>query len=207
MIEAVFLSRKHSYLFQNKIGGIGAPRRHVDFWFTEHKEQISRTAFWGETSAEKFNREWSSEKEVQLLCDPHWRAREPIYSGLNFSRILLRQKQGRVSPFMFPKAPIFGIRRGLFQRLRPHQCRLEIKVAGQGIVIAGKHSVHTIHRTPLTHPEDRHAFYGPRLSFANQPGAFEGSGHRSANGDHPPSAGAGLLPCLHGFAWYSVEFR
>jgi transposase InsO family protein len=67
MIEAVFRSLKHNYLFQHEIVDLPALRRHVNFWFREHNEKIPHTAIKGETPAERFNREWSNEKEIRIL--------------------------------------------------------------------------------------------------------------------------------------------
>ena len=67
MIEAVFRSIKHNYLFDQEIKNHKSLKKHVDFWFGEHNERIPHTAFNGETPAEKFNHTWGAEEEIRIL--------------------------------------------------------------------------------------------------------------------------------------------
>ncbi len=54
MVETLFRSLKHNYLFHQEIRSLLSLRKHVDFWFTEHNEKIPHTAFSGETPRERF---------------------------------------------------------------------------------------------------------------------------------------------------------
>jgi putative transposase len=67
MIEAVFRSIKHNYLFDQEIKNHKSLKKHVDFWFGEHNERIPHTAFKGETPAEKFYQTWDQEQEIRIL--------------------------------------------------------------------------------------------------------------------------------------------
>lgn len=55
MIEAVFRSMKHNYLFSQNIRNFKTLVKHVNFWFKEHNDVMPHTAFNGETPDELFN--------------------------------------------------------------------------------------------------------------------------------------------------------
>ncbi|MCB0408092.1 MAG: DDE-type integrase/transposase/recombinase [Bdellovibrionales bacterium] len=67
MVETLFRSLKHNYLFHQEIRSLTSLKKHVDFWFKEHNEKIPHTAFNGETPAEKFKNSWTEEKEIRIL--------------------------------------------------------------------------------------------------------------------------------------------
>jgi putative transposase len=67
IVEAVFRSLKHNYLFHKDVTTFSALARHVDIWFKDHNEKIPHTAFNGETPLERFNRSWNKENEVRII--------------------------------------------------------------------------------------------------------------------------------------------
>jgi len=67
MVEALFRSLKHNYLFSQKIQTLKSLTRHTNFWFKEHNERIPHTAFKGETPLERFSQSWDNEEEIRIL--------------------------------------------------------------------------------------------------------------------------------------------
>lgn len=67
IVEAVFRSLKHNYLFHKEITSISGLTRHANFWFREHNEKIPHSSFSGETPFERFNKSWSKENEIRIL--------------------------------------------------------------------------------------------------------------------------------------------
>jgi transposase InsO family protein len=67
MVETLFRSLKHNYLFHQEIRSLASLKKHVDFWFKEHNEEIPHTAFDGETPAERFQNSWTMEEEIRIL--------------------------------------------------------------------------------------------------------------------------------------------
>lgn len=67
IVEAVFRSLKHNYLFHKEITSPSSLRRHTDFWFHEHNEKIPHSTFNGETPIEKFKNTWSKENEIRIF--------------------------------------------------------------------------------------------------------------------------------------------
>jgi hypothetical protein len=67
MVETLFRSLKHNYLFHQRIIGLASLKHHVDFWFKDHNERIPHTAFEGETPFERFNQTWNRECEIRIL--------------------------------------------------------------------------------------------------------------------------------------------
>ena len=67
MIETVFRSMKHNYLFHEEITCLASLKRHADFWFTEHNEEIPHTAFKGETPLEVYQHSWTKESQIRII--------------------------------------------------------------------------------------------------------------------------------------------
>jgi len=67
MVETLFRSLKHNYLFHQEIRSLAALRKHTDFWFNEHNEKIPHTAFNGETPLERYQRTWTKNSEIRIL--------------------------------------------------------------------------------------------------------------------------------------------
>lgn len=67
MVETLFRSLKHNYLFHQEITALPSLRRHAGFWFKEHNEKIPHTAFNGETPLERYNQTWSKSDEIRIL--------------------------------------------------------------------------------------------------------------------------------------------
>jgi len=67
MVETLFRSMKHNYLFHQTITNIRCLTRHTNFWFHEHNERIPHTAFEGETPLERFNQTWNKDCEIRIL--------------------------------------------------------------------------------------------------------------------------------------------
>lgn len=67
IVEAVFRSLKHNYLFHREINSITLLRKHSDFWFQEHNEIIPHCSFAGETPAERFKQKWSEKDEIRIF--------------------------------------------------------------------------------------------------------------------------------------------
>ncbi len=67
MVETLFRSLKHNYLFHQEIRSLVSLRKHVDFWFKEHNERIPHSSFNGETPVERFRKTWSRENEIRIL--------------------------------------------------------------------------------------------------------------------------------------------
>jgi len=67
MVETLFRSLKHNYLFHQEIRSLANLKRHVDFWFKEHNEKIPHSSFNGETPAERFQKTWTKESEIRIL--------------------------------------------------------------------------------------------------------------------------------------------
>ncbi len=67
IVEAVFRSLKHNYLFHKEITTFAALEKHTGFWFQEHNEKIPHTSFNGETPLEKFKNSWSKENEIRIV--------------------------------------------------------------------------------------------------------------------------------------------
>jgi transposase InsO family protein len=67
MVEALFRSLKHNYLYSQSIQDLKALTRHTNFWFSEHNDRIPHTAFNGETPLEKFTQSWNEEEEIRIL--------------------------------------------------------------------------------------------------------------------------------------------
>ena len=67
MVEALFRSMKHNYLFHKEINSLKSLTHHANFWFKEHNERIPHTAFKGETPLEKFSQSWDKEEEIRIL--------------------------------------------------------------------------------------------------------------------------------------------
>jgi hypothetical protein len=68
IVEAVFRSLKHNYLYHKEITCPGSLARHANFWFKEHNEKIPHTAFNGETPLERFSRSWNKENEIRIIA-------------------------------------------------------------------------------------------------------------------------------------------
>jgi len=67
MVETLFRSLKHNYLFHREIRSLASLKRHVDFWRKEHNEKIPHSSFKGETPLERFQKTWSKENEIRIL--------------------------------------------------------------------------------------------------------------------------------------------
>jgi transposase InsO family protein len=67
MVETLFRSLKHNYLFHQEIRSFAALKKHVDFWFNEHNEVIPHSSFNGETPRERFQKQWTEENEVRIV--------------------------------------------------------------------------------------------------------------------------------------------
>ena len=67
MVEALFRSLKHNYLYSKEIRSHKSLKKHVDFWCTDHNARIPHTAFKGETPLEKFNQSWNTNEEIRIL--------------------------------------------------------------------------------------------------------------------------------------------
>jgi len=69
MIETLFRSLKHNYLYHRDIRRLLSLRKEVDFWFKEHNERIPHTAFKGETPLERFHKAWRSQDQIRILLN------------------------------------------------------------------------------------------------------------------------------------------
>ena len=67
IVEAVFRSLKHNYLYHKEVISVASLTRHANFWFTEHNEKIPHTAFNGETPLERFSSSWNKENEIRII--------------------------------------------------------------------------------------------------------------------------------------------
>ncbi len=67
MIETVFRSMKHNYLFHQEIRNHPALKKHVDFWITEHNNRIPHSSFNGETPLEKFKQSSNKETAIRIV--------------------------------------------------------------------------------------------------------------------------------------------
>lgn len=67
IVEALFHSLKHNYLFHHEITKLTKLKRHVNFWFSQHNEKMPHTAFNGETPLERYNQTWNEENEIRIL--------------------------------------------------------------------------------------------------------------------------------------------
>ncbi len=67
MVEALFRSMKHNYLFHKDIHSLKSLTYHTNFWFKEHNERMPHTAFKGETPLEKFSQSWDKQEEIRIL--------------------------------------------------------------------------------------------------------------------------------------------
>jgi len=67
IVEALFRSLKHNYLFHQNITNPSSLKKHVDFWFTDHNERIPHTAFDGETPLERYSQIWNKDCEIKIL--------------------------------------------------------------------------------------------------------------------------------------------
>ncbi len=71
MVETLFRSLKHNYLFHQEIRSLVNLKKHADFWFREHNEIIPHSSFNGETPAERFRKTWTKENEIRILVRQH----------------------------------------------------------------------------------------------------------------------------------------
>jgi transposase InsO family protein len=67
MVETLFRSLKHNYLFHKDIVTLASLRKHVEFWMTDHNERIPHSSFQGETPLERFNKTWSKRDEIRIF--------------------------------------------------------------------------------------------------------------------------------------------
>lgn len=67
IVEAVFRSLKHNYLFHKEITTLSSLEHHTEFWFREHNEKIPHSSFNGETPLERFKSSWSKENEIRII--------------------------------------------------------------------------------------------------------------------------------------------
>lgn len=67
MVESLFRSMKHNYLFYQEITKLTGLKRHADFWFTEHNDRIPHSSFKGETPLERYNQTWNKDNEIRIL--------------------------------------------------------------------------------------------------------------------------------------------
>jgi hypothetical protein len=67
IVEALFRSMKHNYLYHQEINSLKSLTHHTNFWFKEHNDRIPHTAFKGETPLEKFSQSWDKEEEIRIL--------------------------------------------------------------------------------------------------------------------------------------------
>ncbi|MFN9066317.1 MAG: DDE-type integrase/transposase/recombinase [Bdellovibrionales bacterium] len=67
IVETLFRSLKHNYLFHKEIVTMHSLRRHVDFWFTEHNERIPHSSFTGETPLERFKKSWNKKDAIRIF--------------------------------------------------------------------------------------------------------------------------------------------
>jgi len=67
MVETLFRSLKHNYLFHQEVTSLASLKRHVNYWIEEHNEKIPHTAFNGETPLEMFKQSWSKEAEIRIF--------------------------------------------------------------------------------------------------------------------------------------------
>ncbi|RYZ93600.1 MAG: DDE domain-containing protein [Proteobacteria bacterium] len=68
LIEAVFRSLKHNYLYHQQIKTFKSLRKHVDFWFREHNEKIPHSSFRGETPAERYRNTFTPAEHLRLTA-------------------------------------------------------------------------------------------------------------------------------------------
>jgi putative transposase len=66
IVEALFRSMKHNYLYHQEITSFKLLKRHVNFWFREYNEIIPHTSFSGETPLERFNQSRDVDAEIQI---------------------------------------------------------------------------------------------------------------------------------------------
>lgn len=67
IVEVVFRSLKHNYLYHRDVTSLRGLARHVNFWFREHNEKIPHTAFKGEAPLERFSKSWNKENEIRIV--------------------------------------------------------------------------------------------------------------------------------------------
>lgn len=67
MVESLFRSLKHNYLFHQEIQSLSSLKKHSDFWLKEHNEKIPHSSFNGETPAERFRNTWTRENEIRIF--------------------------------------------------------------------------------------------------------------------------------------------
>ena len=66
MIEALFRSAKHNYLYMQSLTTIEVLEKHVDFYFKEHNDEIPHNAFMGSTPKEMYLGKWKAEQTDKL---------------------------------------------------------------------------------------------------------------------------------------------
>ena len=66
MIEAIFRSSKHNFLFKKNLDSEDSLRKHVDFYFQEHNTRIPHNSFSGATPLEVYTDQWTTEDDLKL---------------------------------------------------------------------------------------------------------------------------------------------
>ena len=66
LIEALFRSAKHNYLFQQRLENLANFQDHASFYLIQHNEMMPHNAFKGATPLEMYTGSWTSLCDVQL---------------------------------------------------------------------------------------------------------------------------------------------
>lgn len=66
MVEALFRSSKHNYLFKKNLDSEAALRSHFEFYVNEHNTRVPHSALKGATPIEVFTGTWTISKEFEL---------------------------------------------------------------------------------------------------------------------------------------------
>ena len=67
LIEALFRSVKHNYLFQQRLETLAIFAGHASFYLTQHNEVMPHIAFKGATPLEMYTGSWGPKCDAQLL--------------------------------------------------------------------------------------------------------------------------------------------